>query len=256
MTQRPHENRDPLWMKIAFHLVILGLILCLGTMFVFPMIVVSDLPIGDIMAAFRFLPSDEAMIENFHKHRKDFDRLMQIYCASLTYFGVLEPTEPEIKELMDRIGVQYMGSDHVIWSCPDGNGRRDQYTFSRKSRLAPQKLAAANMDVKLYPDKNHRSFSTKFKACSDWCKGKSNGIIFYQRHGPVLRLKTRTRVAKQYYYIPGIPKTENSVLTGPGAFRKGPLCRTLNTYPSDFMCHDCVAYREIEPHWFIRLTQK
>jgi hypothetical protein len=240
MTQRPHENRDPLWMKIAFGLVVLGFILCFGAMSI-PIIMTSPLPVGDIMAAFRFLPSDEAMIENFHKHRMDFERLMQIYQASGTLYIELQ-RKPEVKHLMNRIGSEYMASDGVVWCLPHYDGRIYQPTSFDKSTFGVQKLAAIITDTKSEPSRT--------------CRYYSNGVIFEGIHAPVLRLKTRTRVAKQFYYIPGIPKTENSVLTGPGAFRKGPLCRTLNTYPSDFMCHDCVAYREIEPHWFIRLTQE
>ncbi len=210
MKRETPENSNPLWMKIAYCWSILGLILCTGAMFVYPIIMLSPLPVDDILSAFRFLPSDEAMIENFHKHRQDFERLLQIYRESRTLYIVLQ-TDPEVKQLMNRIGAhymyRYMYSDQAYWS--DHDSRAEQ-----------------------------------------------NGIIFDGIHEPVLRLKTRTRVAKQYYYIPGIPKTEHGVLIGPHRFRSGPLRKDLNTYPPDFMCHDCVAYREIEPHWYLRLTQE
>lgn len=253
MKQETRESTQPLWMKIAFRLVILGLILCLGAMFVYPVIMIS-LPIDDILAAFRFLPSDEAMIENLHEHRKVFELLMRIYREDKTLYIVLKHKRPEVRQLMDRIGAKYMTSDDVPWPCADHDGRTGQHTFLRKSSKL-QKSDAAFVGVKFDPSTIQQSHATELSICSNSCRHTS-GIIFDEIHEPVLRLKTRTRVAKQYYYIPGIPKTEHGVLTGPSGFRCGPLRQSLNTYPPDFGCHNCVAYREIEPHWFIRLTQE
>lgn len=178
---------------------------------------------------FRSLPSDEEMIENFRKHRADFERLAQIYREDLsvpTHFYALVPT-PEIKAIMQRINVTKIYGDAVVWMPPDPYSKDPNFPED-KSKL-----------VAKWYSPERRKFS---------------GVMFRYAHGTVIKLGV---VEKRYYYVPFEPKILGGKLIVPATLLTGgigDIFHSLNTYPPDFKLWDAV-YREIEPHWFIQMYQ-
>lgn len=176
----------------------------------------------------RRLPSDEEMIANFHKHRRDLERLVEIYrtappadivhrCLSI---------KPETKALMERSNISLICSDNTIWIPPDPysmDAKRDM-TIEIKTKLERGDLAAR-------------------KLCS---------IVLYYDHGTVVRLiDNLPRVRKVYYYTPMVPKVRNGRLVTPWYDRW--LFPTLNRYPSE-LSPPYLAFRQIAAQWFIRLS--
>jgi hypothetical protein len=217
MNQNVSKRPKPLWLKIL-------------TGFSLLVAVVLVANYESCAPYFRGLPSDEEMIENFQKHRADFERLVQIYREDLSVpinrVGILLPT-PEIKAMMDRINVARVRMDNVIWMPPDPYSKDPDFQEEKSKFVA-----------KWYSPET-RKFS---------------GVIFRYAHGKVIRLGV---VEKRYYYVPFVPKILGGKLIVPATLLTGgigDIFHSLNTYPPDFKLWDAV-YREIEPHWFIQMSQ-
>lgn len=198
----------------------------------------------DYASYFR-IPSDEEMIENFYKHRADFERLAQIYREDSTLsdhredsplsdrLSIINKPTPEIKAIMVRVNVAYAERyfDRALW-MPSEEAKQHDKTL-------------------------------KFFIFEEAIKGnKFTGVTLRYTRGPVLRLsmlwsghpKASGYVTKDYYYIPFVPKVENGFLRnqlGGGVI----LFPTLNRYPPNFDILDC-AYRQFEPQWFIKMCQE
>jgi hypothetical protein len=181
---------------------------------------------------FRFLSSDEKMIRNFHKHRADFEQLVKIYREDFsipTRLYILDTT-PEVAAILKRSNVQGVVGDWILWIPPD--------PYSKEAREAMLKI--------LYRKKlQHRFTSLEDRAYS--------GVIIAYSYFKVMRLYNGSKVSKDYYYIPFVPKIKNGYLATPIG---DPLqiFPTLNTYPQSLRIERCVA-RQIEPQWFIRMCQ-
>jgi hypothetical protein len=177
---------------------------------------------------FRSLPSDEEMIENFNKHRADFERLVHIYREDLSVaseVGHLIPT-PEIEAVMDRINVVEVYDDGSVWLPPD------PYAKEAESR--------ADLWIKA--------------ASKDPAARTLSGVRLAYAHGRVIRPKYLVSAWKDYYYVPFVPTIQNRELRIPGGGSDGParVLPTLDTYPPHFKPLECV-YRQISPQWFIRM---
>jgi hypothetical protein len=208
----------------------LGLILVAVFVLFFQIFVGFD----NVPALLRFFPSDEEMIGHFRKHRAEFDRLVQIYREDLSVpvdvVGYLLPT-PEVKAIMDRINVTHVRDDQVPWIPPE--------PYSRDAGI--------------------QSEHTKFLVKADRSeKRKYASVVLHYDHPKVLRLKYMGPVWKKYCYTPLVPRIRDGKLWFPIvsllAYGTGPVVQSLNTYPPDLGPFDC-AYREIEPHWFVRMYQ-
>jgi hypothetical protein len=180
---------------------------------------------------FRFLPSDEAMIEHFRKHRADFERLVQIYREDPSppdQRGFWVPT-PEAEEIMERLGVKWVLPDSTIWGPPD------PYTAEAQQAVK---------DLDLIPKLHRGSPEAR----------KFTGILIGYRHPPVKRLNEYfSEVNKGYYYTPAVPKVENGrILATVGGKMVFP---TLNRYPAWLIGGEC-SYRQFESQWFLRMCQK
>jgi hypothetical protein len=187
---------------------------------------------ADYAPYLRNFPSDEEMIENFHKHRAEFERLVQIYRNDLsvpTNLNSLEPTR-EVRAVMDRIHVAHVRGDGVLWLPPDPYSKKLNPEWDKLERMS-----------RLYsPEK--RQFS---------------GVILSYAHAEVLRFDYGTRVHKRYYYIPFTPKVDNGVLVLPVAGIMGfpRVAQTLSKYPPFEWPFECFC-RQIEPQWFIEMCQE
>jgi hypothetical protein len=119
MNQDTVKRQMPRWLKIVIGSgVTAGLVVAAMYMFVFFLFYsFHDLPL-----LLRPLPSDEEMIANFRRHRADFKQLVRIYREDLSVptdvVGTLEPT-PEIKAIMDRINVDVVKGDGMVWMPPN-----------------------------------------------------------------------------------------------------------------------------------------
>ena len=220
MNQDRARRGYPLWLQL-----VIGFSLCLAVLFV--------ANYESCSPYFRTLPSDEEMIANFHKHRADFERLVQIYREDLSVptdaMESLVPS-PEIRAMMECIKVSQVRGDQVLWVPPDPY--RDQPN-SEKDKLERESLPGS-------PER--RKFA---------------GVIFRYRHQIVARIFCGGDVDKRYYYIPLVPKVLKGMLVLPAsipAYGNGPLLETLNTYPPDLGPFEA-AYRQIERHWFIQMRQ-
>ena len=186
---------------------------------------------------FRSLPSDEEMIEHFYRHRADFERLVKIYLEDSSVptdvVGTLLPT-PEVKATMDRINITFVSDDQVLWILPD------PYSTDPDFRRKYIKLSAKTYGA------NRREIRQYF------------GVILSYAHPKALRLKYMAPVHKRYYYVPFRPRVRDGEIHFPQvslmAYGDGPSVQSLNTYPPGLKPFGC-AYREIEPHWFIRMYQ-
>lgn len=182
-------------------------------------------------APFRVLPSDEEMIAHFHRHRADFERLIQIYREDPSLpnrFGMVSQPTPEMETITKRINVNWPTSDWTVWLPPD--------PYSEEARRVTKAL---QLDRKIHRgDVEGRKFS---------------GVRIGYAHLPVRRFdKNMPEVFKGYYYTPFAPQIENGMLKKPvGGEWSYP---SLNTYPSRLITGDCV-YRQFEPQWFIRMCQ-
>ncbi len=135
---------------------------------------------------FRSLPTDEAMIEHFRRHRKDFERLVEFYQhdEGPLHSAYLERVPTEIRAIMVRINICEMSSDNRFWTSPDPNakgvGKRIKY-YS-----LPEKLLQDPAGTR-----------------------KHTGIHLWYSHesvyrGPWIQLDKiePTKVWKRYYFIP------------------------------------------------------
>jgi len=220
----------PDWLKACLGVglgLVVQLLIFVPTVVLFYYFILPDLP-----SLLRFLPSDQAMIAHFRKHRADFERLAQIYredpSVPTDVVGQLLPT-PEVKVIMDRINVTSIEGDNILWMPPDPYSR-DPNFLKEKSKL----------ELKWHSPEG-RKFS---------------GVIFHYAHEKVIRLIYGQEVCKGYHYLPFVPEVRNGKLIVPACFLGGLFfaASTLNAYPPDFATGD-TAYREIEPHWFVRMIQ-
>jgi hypothetical protein len=208
----------------------------LGLIFVTIFALFFEIFVGfdSVPSFFRRLPTDEEMIAHFYKHRSDFDRLVQIYREDLSVpvdvVGTLLPT-PEVKPIMERINISYVKDDQVPWIPPD--------PYS----TVPDVQRELTMFL-IHRDEHE--------------KRKYSGVILGYAHGQVLRLKYMGPVWKKYYYTPLVPKIGDGRLNFPVvtllAYGNGIVVQSLNTIPPELAPFEC-AYRQIEPHWFIRMFQ-
>jgi hypothetical protein len=139
---------------------------------------------------FRSLPSDEEMISHFYEHKEDFERLVRIYREDLSVpadvVGRLLPT-PQVKALMNRIGVMEVNGDGSVWLPP--------YPYSNK------------------PDAVRRMARLMSRGCCE--RRLFSGIIFSYAHPPVKRFRYLAYVYKGYYYTPFVPEVGRGRLWTP-----------------------------------------
>lgn len=178
---------------------------------------------------FRFLPSDEAMIAHFQKHRADFERLVQIYQEDQSQPDRRRSWVPtaEARAIMGQIGISWMDGDgSMIWVSSDPYSEQ-----AKEQARSFQRLASEG------------SPETR----------KFTGIIFGYDHGPVKRLNQYfSQVKKKYYYTPVVQNTKNGFLTASSGREE--VFPTLNEYPPRI--GDSCAYRQFEPQWFIKMCQQ
>ncbi|MFH0824443.1 MAG: hypothetical protein V2B18_16945 [Pseudomonadota bacterium] len=202
-------------------LVLAGIVLLLSLPFLYAFFV------PDIPGCIRSLPSDEAMIENFRAHRDDFEKLAKTFREDPSAFDYhpekgFIPT-PEIKAIMDKLGVRKINRDGQAWLPPDPY--------------------------------SHDAFSKVFQAHGPFAR-KYSGVIFAV-HKLVVRMEYGDAVWKEYYYTPFVPRVRDGKLSLPvlsqhyGNMR---IYDTLNKYPPAFGRWDQV-FRRIEPQWFIGMSQ-
>jgi hypothetical protein len=185
---------------------------------------------------FRFLPSDEAMIEHFRKHRADFERLVQISREDPSppdEKGLWVPP-PEAQAIMTRIHVKFVIADPMdVWISPEPY-----------SEEALQQIKTLNLFEKV------REGHPEVR--------KFTGLFVGYDHAPVQRLNEHFSVVrKNYHFIPVVPRVDNGHLITPSVIPPGvgiTLFPTLNTYPPDLGSMEC-AYRQFEPQWFLRMCQ-
>jgi hypothetical protein len=196
-------------------------------------IIVTCLLISEYgLAPFRFLPSDEEMIDHFRKHRADFELLVQIYREDphLPNRGgiVWEPT-PEIEAIMKRINVRLLRTDRCFWLPPD------PYSEDAKTQTETLQLGQKRGEAEA------RQYS---------------GVLLGYAHPPVRRglVENFSQVFKGYYYTPFPPRIEEGRLKRPFGFGDEWIFPTLDLYPSKFTSEWCV-YRQFEPQWFIEMCQ-
>jgi hypothetical protein len=248
MKTKAAENRKPIWpdllkgicaLLLTMMLEMCGLLVCVSGFYMPPCeketgffrklaCGMSDAFEG-FAPYFRSLPSDEAMIAHFNKNRSDFEALVKIYIEDMSVsdsgVGILEPT-PEIRAVMKRINAESVIGDDVLWIPSDSNP--------------------------MEPMKNPEADALK---PGDW--RKFSGVILGYKHKTVARLKWGATVSKEYYYVPLIPQVEGGELrlpSQPAAWGNGTLVDSLNTYPPTLGPWDA-AYRQIEPHWYIKMRQ-
>lgn len=185
------------------------------------------------MAPLRFLPSDEAMIANFHSHRADFERLVHIYreCPILPIrMGHVFEVTPEIRAIMRRINISGIDNDSRLWLPPDPYS--DDVKQRIKSRGLWKKLVRGRLEARQYA-----------------------GVVLFYDHRTIRKWDSHfTSVYKAYYYTPAIPRIEEGYLLQPerGRLRILPvLCK----YPSDVGEEYGCVYRQIELQWFIRMCE-
>ena len=124
MNQNVTKRPKPLWLKIV-----------IGFSLLVAVILVANYE--SCAPYFRSLPSDEEMIENFRKHRADFEHLVTRYREDLsvpTHFYALVPT-PEIKAMMQRISVTKVFGDAVVWMPPDPYSKDPDFQERKQSKL-------------------------------------------------------------------------------------------------------------------------
>jgi hypothetical protein len=182
---------------------------------------------ADIRPVFRLLPSDREMIANFREHRKDFDRLVEIYRTDpsiISKRGLLTPT-PEMRAIMDRINVCTLRGDMQAWIPPDPYSHKTTELLAILRNAGPNSMAMR----------------------------KVSGVTLVYNQRPVKRLNDDlSDLNKGYYYAPLPPRVDKGFLRGP--IWRHRLYRSLSWCPSDLLSADCV-YRQIEPQWFIELCQ-
>lgn len=182
---------------------------------------------ADLRPAFRLLPSDREMIANFQEHRKDFERLVEIYRTDpsiISKWGLLEAT-PEMQAIMDRINVCALRGDMQAWIPPDPYSHKTTELLAILRNAGPTSMAMRKVSgvTLVY---NHRAVKRLNDDLSDLCKG--------------------------YYYAPLPPRVDKRILRGPIWNQR--LYRCLSWCPSDLVDGECV-YRQFEPQWFIELCQ-
>ncbi|MFH1117943.1 MAG: hypothetical protein V1792_28820 [Pseudomonadota bacterium] len=179
-------------------------------------------------AYFRNFPTDEEMIENFNKHRQAFEQLVQIYqedpAIPINIVATLLPTS-EVEAIMKRIKVSNISDDQCVWIPPN------PYSAHPRSQI--------------YRTDGHET-------------RKFSGVVLsyvYEHRCAIIPDFLLPNISKKYYYIPLVPKVVNGKLSLPAhllAYGDGPLVESLNTCPPGIGPFGC-AYRQIEPHWFIRM---
>jgi hypothetical protein len=223
------ERRRPLWKRALTGLamvVVTAVTLYLGLAFFVLFVDFGWEP-------FRSPPTDEEMIAHFHKHRADFEQLVQIYreYRSLPNRGGMvgfDEPPPKIKAIMDRINVSGMEGDWEVWLPPDPYTEEARHEVKASGLLRKAQLGHAD----------GRKFS---------------GVILRYAHQPVRRLEGHwPRVFKGYYYTPFPAKVEKGLLKKPE--RAEWIVPTLDTYPAKLIPGNCV-YRQFEPQWFIRMCE-
>jgi hypothetical protein len=258
-------RRKPLWLRISIGLS-WPVILVVGGMLAFQIKFYVDLPVGrckdesgfrrllcgisetyeyyayrhgisrtyeGVAKHFRSLPSDEEMIANFHEHRADFERLVQIYREDLsvpTLFIQLKPT-PEVKAIMDRIHVGAVWGDGIIWLPPNPYSTEPSFLKRRRS-----------LHLKLFSRETRQSRETR----------EFSGVMLYYIHPTVMGFKYPLH--KKYYYVPFAPRVKKGELLLPGGRGWACMAETLDSWPFDCRLSQC-AYRQIEPHWLIGLCE-
>jgi hypothetical protein len=218
------KKRKAIWLR-----VLLGLGLGMALLFVSAYLLLFHLfySFADLPLLLRPLPSDEQMIANFHQHRADFERLVQIYREDLsipTDFILLQPT-PQIKDLMARINVDSVEGDGMVWMPPD--------PYSTDPTFLERKYSFDHLPQR-------RNFS---------------GVKLGYAYGTVITYHLGL-ISKNYYYIPLVPRVSDGqlVLTASPAGGLPHVAETLNNYPSKFGLLECFC-KQIEPHWFIEMCR-
>jgi hypothetical protein len=226
MNPNTAERRKPRWVRLLIAVGVgVGLLFVATYMSLFHAFYSFD----DLPILLRPLPTDEEMIANFQRHRADFERLVRIYREDLSVpnnvVGFLLPT-PEIKAAMDRIHVDLVQGDRMVWIPPD--------PYSRDATFLKQKNSLSHLP-------QQRKFS---------------GVKLSYTYGTVIRYQGDL-VCKDYCYVPLIPRESGGqlVLTGSPAGGYPRVAETLNTYPPKFGQFDCLC-RQIEPQWFIEMCRR
>jgi hypothetical protein len=180
---------------------------------------------------FRSLPSDEEMINNFHRNREDFEQLAEIYrndtSVPVDDIGNLRPTD-QVRAIMERVNVSAIYSDQVLWIGPDPYVN---WVRSRERELELQRFGSTP-----------RRFY---------------GVKMDYAHREVISTTYMANVYKRYYYIPEVPKFKGGILQVPASLLAGisSVEPTLNTYEKIFQGPCDCAVREIVPHWFIQVCR-
>lgn len=218
------RTRKSIWLRI-----ILGLAIGIALLFVSTYLLMfhAFYSFADLPLLLRPLPSDEQMIANFHQHRADFERLVQIYREDLSIptnvIGHLEPT-PQIKGLMSRINVDAVEGDGMVWMLPDPYSNDPSFVKQRTGIRWPEKRKFSGIKL-----------------------GYACGTIITYHFG---------LISKNYYYVPLTPRVSNGrlllILSPPGGDPW--ITETLNSYPLEFRQYDCFC-KQIEPHWFIEMCR-
>lgn len=192
------------------------------------------------------LMRDEAMIEHFHQHRAELEKLVAHYRAYPQENNpVLWDAAPEIQALKQKAGVR--------WLSEAGPGFPPN-PYSEESAYLREQLSKEGK----YGFKERRQISNSIRI-SLW-KGR-NGSSWLRGYGWIW---------KEYGHSPEVPKIEGGKLWHAWgvAYKRNPtnpfgkldtyvnktrfsrVFDSLNGYPPHWRRGECV-FRPIEPHWFI-----
>lgn len=178
------------------------------------------------------LPSDEEMIAYFFEHKKELGRLVKYYRE----YDYSPPERPfytaKWERLKNKAGVG--GVD------PIGLWYQNPYTVESAKYI--NALNRAPLSKRITPEQ--RFPSRKYGGLSISLKDNR-----YHRSAFAMQ--------KEFYFIPVVPKVSDGMLWFPvgldGKLKEGyRALPSLNAIPEHWEVGDCV-YRQIEPHWFIRM---
>jgi hypothetical protein len=182
------------------------------------------------------LPSDEAMIAHFNKHRTEIEELMNRYrfegpTAGYPIWG----DSPADKTLLKQAQVKNVLGMTPIWPPnPYSHEVVKQFEESRKGGKLPSLLPYFTIYIGLIDIESPDNHTARVLTSS----------------GP-------RSIFKRLVFIPETARIENGSLwlpTNPvtGASPKARVFTSLNAYPSNWDKGECV-YRQIEAHWFLCL---